>query len=219
MCSVALSMNGETIASRAFHDGYSHAERLAPFVDELLKECSVKPDQLNAVAVSAGPGSYTGLRIGVSLAKGICFSNDLPLIAIDTLELMCFHPEVRKELNLIKDALLAPMLDARRMEVYTAVYDVGLLPKMEPQPMILDAASYESFLAEEAVLFFGNGAEKFSTVCSHPSARFITGVWPMASDMSAMAFKRLQSEEFADLAYFEPAYLKPFQATTPKPLL
>lgn len=219
MCSVALAKDGQCVSERAINDGYSHAEQLAPFVDELLKENNIAAADLSAVAVGEGPGSYTGLRIGVSLAKGICFSANIPLIVVNSLELMCWHPAVRKELNLIKDALLAPMLDARRMEVYTAIYDVGLKAKLPVQPMILDEQSYASFLSEEAVLFFGNGAEKFQSISASPSARFIPDVWPVAAHMSALAFKRFEEAQFADLAYFEPAYLKPFQATKAKPLL
>ncbi len=217
MCSAALAVDGEVLAHKELNDGYSHAERLAPFVDELLREQDWQVADLDAIAVSKGPGSYTGLRIGVSLAKGLAFAANKPLIAVDTLEQMCLHPLVQKELEYLKDPLLCPMLDARRMEVYAAVYDIGLMPQAETKPVILDDTSFETYLEKDAVLFFGNGSDKFKDVVHSPSAYFVADVWPDARQMAPLAQMAFDADRFEDLAYFEPNYVKPFQGTTPKP--
>lgn len=219
MCSVALGRDGECVDLLELNDGYSHAEKLAPFVHELLGKHELKATDLDAIAVSKGPGSYTGLRIGVSLAKGLCYSLSKPLIAVPTLETMCLHPAVRKEVNHYKDLLLCPMLDARRMEVYTAVYDIGLLRLEEVNAKILDTDSFSEFLEKEGVLFFGPGSDKFRDVVQSDSAYFADDVWPSAREMCGLSEGRFEAEAFEDVAYFEPFYLKEFMATTPKKLL
>jgi len=216
MCSVAIGRDGEVDAWREVNDGYTHAERLAPFVNEVLQEAGLQVADLDAIAVSKGPGSYTGLRIGTSLAKGLCFASGKPLIAIDTLQQMCLHPAVQKELVYLKDPHLCPMIDARRMEVYAALFDVGLKNLMHPQPVILDEHSFADELKEDAVLFFGNGAHKFNGVTPSNSAYFVEDVWPSALQMVPLAQMSFDQKEWVDPAYFEPSYLKPFQATTPK---
>ena len=216
MCSVALGRDGECVALRELNEGYSHAEMLAPFVQEVLDEAKVEAHELDAIAVSKGPGSYTGLRIGVSLAKGLAFGLGKPLISVPTLQHMCLHPAVRKELNYLKDALMCPMLDARRMEVFTAVYDVGLVAVRDVHALILEPDSFEDLLAQEGIIFFGNGASKFNEIVSSPSAYFLEDVWPTASSMCPLAEQRFEQEQFEDVAYFEPFYLKDFMATTPK---
>jgi tRNA threonylcarbamoyladenosine biosynthesis protein TsaB len=219
MCSVALAKDALCIDSQEIDEGYSHAENLAVFVDEILKRNNLKVTDLNAIAISEGPGSYTGLRIGVSLAKGLCYGGNVKLIAVSTLQQMCMHPDVVKELNFRKDGLLCPMLDARRMEVYTSVYDVGLKVLLEPTNLILDETSYESFLAEEPVIFFGNGSDKFQDVTKSESAYFVKNVTPSAIQMVGLSELKYQASHFEDVAYFEPFYLKEFQATTPKKLV
>lgn len=219
MCSVALAVDGECMASRQVNDGYSHAEKLAPFVDEVMHETNYSVNDLNAIAVSSGPGSYTGLRIGVSLAKGLAYSNALPLISVPTLQIMCLHKEVQALSNQRKELLLCPMLDARRMEVYTSVYDNGLKQVLPTQPMILNSESYSDFLSEDGVLFFGNGASKFKDIIASKSAFFAEDVWPLAQDMVLLSQMNFESKQFEDVAYFEPEYLKEFQATTPKKLV
>lgn len=218
MCSVALGREGECMDVLEVNDGYSHAENLAPFAEQVLKRNNLSVSDLDAVSISEGPGSYTGLRIGVSLAKGLCFGGNVKLISVSTLQQMCLHPKVVAELNFRKDGLLSPMLDARRMEVYTAVYDVGLKAQLEPTNKILDDQSYAEYLALEQVLFFGNGSEKFRDVCQHPGAVFIENVFPSAGNMVALSEMKYQDQKFEDVAYFEPFYLKEFQATTPKKL-
>ena len=216
MCSVAIAVDGVAIASRNLNEGFSHAERLAPFVQEVLAEAMVSSENLDAIAVSKGPGSYTGLRIGVSLAKGLAYSLNKPLIAVPTLQVMCLHEEVKKQINHYKDLILCPMLDARRMEVYTAIYDVGLVETNPVQPMILDEHSFENLLGKEGVLFFGIGAAKFKEIVQSESAYFADDVWPLASDMAMLAKLRFDQKQFEDVAYFEPFYLKEFQGTTSK---
>lgn len=219
MCSVALGKDALCIDSQEIDDGYSHAENLAVFVDEILKRNNLKVADLDAIAISEGPGSYTGLRIGVSLAKGLCYGGSVKLIAVSTLQQMCMHPEVVKELNFRKDGLLCPMLDARRMEVYTAVYDVGLKALLEPTNLILDEDSYQDHLKAEPVIFFGNGSDKFQEVMKKENAYFVKNVTPSAVQMVGLSEIKYLASEFEDVAYFEPFYLKEFQATTPRKLV
>lgn len=219
MCSVSIAIDGQSKYSRSINEGYSHAEKLAVFVDEVIMESGHEARQLDAIAISKGPGSYTGLRIGVSLAKGLAYSLSKPLIAVPTLQIMCLHPEVKKLVNHYKDLLLCPMLDARRMEVYTAIFDVGLLEVMEVQPMILDEQSFQDILSKEGVLFFGSGSDKFKEVVTNESAYFAEDVWPQASEMARLSQMKYDQNEFEDVAYFEPFYLKEFQGTTPKKLV
>jgi tRNA threonylcarbamoyladenosine biosynthesis protein TsaB len=219
MCSVSIAIDGASQVFRSINEGYSHAEKLAVFVDEAIKESGIQLNQLDAIAISKGPGSYTGLRIGVSSAKGLAYSLGKPLIAVQTLQIMCLHPEVKRQINLYKDLVLCPMLDARRMEVYTAVYDIGLKEMIEVQPMILDELSFHDLLSQEGVLFFGSGSSKFKDILKNDSAYFVEGVWPQASEMAMLSQMKYDQNEFEDLAYFEPFYLKEFQGTTPKKLL
>lgn len=219
MCSVALGRDGQLVDVMEVNDGYSHAENLAVFVDEILKKNHLRVSDLDAIAISEGPGSYTGLRIGVSLAKGLCYGGNVPLISVNTLQQMCMSPEVVKELNFRKDGLLCPMLDARRMEVYTAVYDVGLKAVLEPTNKILDETSYQEFLSTEPVIFFGNGSDKFKEISTNPSAYFVADVFPSATQMIGLSEMKFQQNQLEDVAYFEPFYLKEFQATTPRKLV
>lgn len=219
MCSVSLGQHNECLDLIEINDGYSHAENLAPFVDDILKRNQFSLADIDAIAISEGPGSYTGLRIGVSLAKGLCYGADKPLIAISTLQQMCLHPEVQKVLASSQDVLLCPMLDARRMEVYTALYTAELETKLAPTNKILDERSYLEYLDSNKVVFFGNGSDKFKEVCEHPNAIFVDNVWPSAQNMIQLSATKYEAEAFEDVAYFEPFYLKEFQGTTPKKLL
>lgn len=218
-CSVALGRDGNCIELLEINDGYSHAEKLAPFVDQLLKSHQLKVSDLDAIAVSMGPGSYTGLRIGVSLAKGLCYSANKPLISVPTLQAMCLHPTVKKAVVNHQIKLMCPMLDARRMEVYTAVYDLGIDAMEEVQAKILDESSFEGLLNENAVLFFGSGSEKFNNIIKNENAYFADEVWPSAREMCFIAESKFEINAFEDVAYFEPYYLKDFMATTPKKLV
>lgn len=218
VCSVAVSENGACIFDKEDHSGPNHAERLGSFVDEALSFTDNHAIPFDAVAVSCGPGSYTGLRIGVSMAKGICYARDLKLIAVPTLELMCV-PLLLNHEEMEDDALLCPMIDARRMEVYAGVYDRGLKPIREISADIVDEQTYKDLLDQHPMYFFGNGASKCKQVISHPNAHFIDGVEPIAKWMFPLAEKRFLQEKTEDVAYFVPFYLKDFVAKMPKKLI
>ena len=217
VCSVAVSDDSQVIFQEENHDGANHAEHLGGMVDAALSFTDSHAIPFDAVAVSCGPGSYTGLRIGVSMAKGVCFGRDLKLIAVPTLQLLCV-PVLLREL-VSEDALLCPMLDARRMEVYAAVYDRGLRVVREVQADVVDASTYKEWLDRQPVYFFGNGARKCMEAIAHPNARYIDGIEPMARWMQPLAERRLLAEETEDVAYFEPFYLKDYVAKKPKKLL
>lgn len=212
-CSVALSCGTRILARRVDEAPKQHAARLAPYVQEVLHEAGLPDDGWDAVAVSAGPGSYTGLRVGVSTAKGLCFGSRKPLIAVDTLRILALQAPMYfpgQEFRRI-----VPMLDARRMEVYAARFDGQGNRLDDTEAVILDAGSYADDLAAGTVLFIGTGAEKFSRVCTHPNARF-QPCYPLAEAMLQPALESLQKKEFEDVAYFEPFYLKEFVAGTSK---
>lgn len=217
VCSVSVSQDGACIFSQEDHEGPNHAVKLGTFVDEALSFADSHAIPLDAVAVSCGPGSYTGLRIGASMAKGICFGQDLKLIAVPTLELMAVPVLLREEVE--DGALLCPMIDARRMEVYSAVYDRALHEVRGIQADVVDADTYREYLDRGPVYFFGNGAEKCMEVINHPNARLIKGVEPLAKWMFPIAERRIAQEKYEDVAYFVPFYLKDFVAHQPKKLL
>ena len=219
VCSVALAKDGELIDLQESNEGQNHAKLLAVFVNELLNRQNITSDQLSAVAISEGPGSYTGLRIGVSLAKGICYANQIPLIPVSPLQSMCEQVISRHaELGLesLENTFLMPMMDARRMEVYTATYDSANHLINPVSAEIIDEQSFFTDLEKQKVVFFGNGAEKCQPVIKHPNAVFVAGIKTSAQFMCALAWKAFQKEQFADLAYFEPFYLKDFIAGKPK---
>ena len=217
VCSVSVSQDGACIFSQEDHEGPNHAVKLGTFVDEALSFADSHAIPLDAVAVSCGPGSYTGLRIGASMAKGICFGQDLKLIAVPTLELMAVPVLLREEVE--EGALLCPMIDARRMEVYSAVYDRALHEVRGIQADVVDAETYRKYLDRGPVYFFGNGAEKCMEVINHPNARLIKGVEPLAKWMFPIAERRIAQKKYEDVAYFVPFYLKDFVAHQPKKLL
>lgn len=217
VCSVSVSQDGACIFSQEDHEGPNHAVKLGTFVDEALSFADSHAIPLDAVAVSCGPGSYTGLRIGASMAKGICFGQDLKLIAVPTLELMAVPVLLREEVE--EGALLCPMIDARRMEVYSAVYDRALHEVRGIQADVVDAETYREYLDRGPVYFFGNGAEKCMEVINHPNARLIKGIEPLAKWMFPIAERRIAQEKYEDVAYFVPFYLKDFVAHQPKKLL
>ena len=215
---MAISDNGQVIFNKEDHSGPNHAVKLGVYVDEALSFIDAHGIPLEAVAVSCGPGSYTGLRIGVSMAKGICYGRDVKLISIPTLELMAV-PVLIGEHPAEEDALIVPMLDARRMEVYAKVMDRALKEVRPIQADIVDADTYKEYLDRGTVYFFGNGAEKCMEVINHPNARLVKGIEPLAKNMAPLAEKRFVEGKFEDVAYFVPFYLKDFVAKMPKKLL
>ncbi len=217
VCSVAVSQDGASIFTKEDFKGPSHAVVLGVYVDEALSFIESHAIPLDAVAVSCGPGSYTGLRIGVSMAKGICYGRNIPLIGLPTLEVMSVPILLHEDLP--DDALLCPMIDARRMEVYAAVYDRALKPRRDIGADIITEDSYAEFLNEHPVYFFGNGADKCKDKLTHPNAHFIENIHPLAKWMFPLAEKAMATNDFKDVAYFEPFYLKEFVASTPKKLL
>ncbi len=218
VCSVAVSQDGALLFEKTDLQGPNHAVSLGVFVDEALSFTDNHGIPFDAVAVSCGPGSYTGLRIGVSMAKGICYARNLPLIAVPTLELLAV-PVLLGHEELPDDALLCPMLDARRMEVYAAVYDRALRQVRGIQADVVDADTYRPWLDEHPVYFFGNGAAKCMETIGHPNARLREGIVPLAKHMYPLAEKRIALGQYEDVAYFTPFYLKDFVAKAPKKLL
>ena len=222
-CSVALSENGSLIFHKEDLEGPNHAVVCGVFVDEALSFDNSHAIPVDAVAVSEGPGSYTGLRIGVSLAKGVCYGRDLPLLSVPTLKLLCVPVLLNESLlpppsegTGEADALLIPMIDARRMEVYSAVYDRSLREVRPIGADIVDADTYLPYLEEHPVYFFGNGSAKCQSVIQHPNAHFIEGIVPLAKWMFPLAERSLHLGEKQDVAYFEPLYLKEYIAGNPK---
>ena len=209
-CSVSISKSGKLIALKELNTGgYSHAEKLHVFMEEALSEAGLQFSDLSAVCVGKGPGSYTGLRIGVSAAKGICFALDIPLIAIESLTVLAHA--VKAETGSI-----IPLLDARRLEVYSAVFNADHSPVRETQAEIIDTSSFGTYLEKGKVYFIGDGAEKCKAYIQHENAIFIADAYPSAKEMSSLSYERFLNEDFEDVAYFEPFYLKDFVGTKPK---
>lgn len=206
-CSVSLAKNGETIALREIAEqGYSHAEKLHVFIDEIISETGILYSDLNAIAVSQGPGSYTGLRIGVSAAKGLSYSLNIPLISVDTLTSLATKGK-------FESGIIIPMIDARRMEVYSAVFDVNCKMIREVKAEVLDENSFSNF--EETIYFIGDSNDKAKTILKNSNFVFLDDlVYPSANEMSALSFQKFKNNSFEDVAYFEPYYLKDFMMVT-----
>ncbi|WP_294140172.1 tRNA (adenosine(37)-N6)-threonylcarbamoyltransferase complex dimerization subunit type 1 TsaB [uncultured Sanguibacteroides sp.] len=212
ICSVAIAMDGKLLALKENGEGLNHSVLLGVYVDEILKENGIQAQELDAVAVSMGPGSYTGLRIGVSLAKGICFGTGKPLIAISTLKALAIS--VARDID--EEAFFCPMIDARRMEVYSAIFNRKGETIRGVQAEIIDSSSFGDLLSDHKIYFFGNGSGKVKEVIVHPHARFVDEVTTSAVNMMPLAEEKWREKAFEDLAYFEPFYLKDFIATVPK---
>jgi tRNA threonylcarbamoyladenosine biosynthesis protein TsaB len=217
-CSVSLLSEEEVLTERnLIAEGYVHAEKLHVLIDEVLKEVGLTPRELSAVAVGKGPGSYTGLRIGVSAAKGLAYGADIPLISIPTLQMMS---AMALESTSNSKGVLRPMLDARRMEVYSAAYDLELKEVDACKALLLEEEPFEEELDKGPVYFFGDGMAKSRELLSaHSNARFIEEVYPKSSAAKSLVFAKFSIEEFEDVAYFEPFYLKEFVAKMPKKML
>lgn len=218
VCSVAVSQDGACIFHEEDHSGPNHAVKSGTFIDEALSFIDSHLIPLDAVAISSGPGSYTGLRIGVSTAKGICYGRDVKLISVPTLQLLCV-PVLLLEKVQEEDALLCPMIDARRMEVYAQLFDRSLHEVRPIQADIVDGETYRQYLDQHPVYFFGNGAAKCMETINHPNAHLIENVEPLAKWMFPLAEKKFLNEQYEDVAYFVPFYLKDFVAKMPKKLL
>lgn len=210
--SVCISLNNTVLAIRENADQKNHASFIQPAIASLVTETGIALHQLAAIAVTGGPGSYTGIRVGMATAKGICYTLDKPLIIINTLEVMAFAA-IQEEAN--TDLLYCPLIDARRMEVFTAIYNYSLQPILEPQPMVLDSESFATFLQKQPILFAGSGMEKLKEILMHPNALFKI-IDRNAEHLSILAHQALTQQAFADLAYSEPLYLKAFFDTSKK---
>lgn len=216
VCSAALTAEGMVLCHAEDFEGRNHAALLSGFIKRCLDFAAERELKLEAVAVSMGPGSYTGLRIGLSEAKGLAYALEVPLIGVRTLELMATHVMFSAD-DIDPESILVPMIDARRMEVFTAAYDFGLNELMKPGPLILDENSYAGLIATgRPVLLFGDGSAKAAEVIKAPNVRIIPDITPLAVDMVALAERAYARREFIDLAYSTPLYLKEFQATVPK---
>lgn len=215
VCSVALTDGEQIVTHKKLLEDKSHASHLTLLIQEILSDSGKQMSDIKAVAISEGPGSYTGLRIGTSTAKGLCYALGVPLIGVSTLKAMAL--EVKKSNGAA--AMFCPMIDARRMEVYTALYDSDLEERLSPCPMILDESSFHETLSDSSVLFFGNGSDKLKSILNSSRASFIDDLTPSAWAVGLLASEKFEAGQFEDLAYFEPSYLKEFQATTPKSLL
>ena len=214
VCSVALSKDSDCLFTKSNADGMNHAALLSVFIAEALEVLKHTDQKLDAVAVSSGPGSYTGLRIGVSTAKGLCYGYGIPLIAVSTLEVLTVQA-----LDLVEDkgnSLFCPMIDARRMEVYAAFYNGKGIIQREISADIITSDSYAKMLENQPVYFFGNGADKCKSVIGHSNAHFLDNLFPLAANMIPFAEHAFVEKQFVDTAYFEPFYLKEFQTTAPK---
>lgn len=209
-CSVSLSNKGETLVLKEDNNAnYSHAESLHLFIDDVLKTAKLTLKNLDAVAVSKGPGSYTGLRIGVSAAKGLCYALNIPLISVSTLKALAYQVSTN-------EGIIVPMLDARRLEVYSAIYNVSFDEIRDVEAQILDETSFLEYLDKEPVCFVGNGVEKTKRLITHSNAVFIEGKLPSANEMSFLAYQKYKKSDIEDVAYFEPFYLKDFIALKSK---
>lgn len=208
-CSVALAKEGKTIIYKEIADeGYSHAERLHVFIEEVIKEAGISVNDLAAIAVSKGPGSYTGLRIGVSAAKGLCYALGIPLIAVDTLQILASQTN-------ISEGLIVPMLDARRMEVYSAVFTADFENQRATKAEVITEDSFDDF--QEKLYFVGDCADKCKSVLTKENFVFLEDIkFPSAKEMSSLSFLKYKKNDTVDVAYFEPYYLKDFMITTSK---
>lgn len=218
VCSVALSQDGVCLYEDVNMEGPSHAQVLAGYIKNAVSFADSHAIPIDAIAISKGPGSYTGLRIGVSEAKGVAYGRDAKLLSVPTLKLLTV-PILLGHEELPEDALLCPMIDARRMEVYCALYDRALNEVVQTQALVIDSDSFKDYLDKQPIYFMGNGADKCVETIQHPNAHFIKNIVPRAKNMIPLAEMAMAKEQFEDVAYFEPFYLKEFVATKSKKLL
>lgn len=216
VCSVALSQNEELLFYKELNEGFTHAENLHLFIEEALKSCHILPTQLNAISVSKGPGSYTGLRIGVSAAKGLAYALNIPLLSVDTLQVMAKAASIQAS----EFGIYCPMIDARRMEVYTSLYDENLKPLQATEALIVTKDSIETFNSSQKIYFFGDGMPKCKPLLEKlKNASFIDQIYPCAQHMVELVYRKFLANEMENLAYFEPFYLKDFMILKKRTLL
>lgn len=209
-CSVSIANKGAVIAIKELNDGgYSHAEKLHEFIKDIVKDAKIELSDLSAVAVSKGPGSYTGLRIGVSAAKGLCFALNIPLISVNTLESLAHSIS-------ISEGFIIPLLDARRMEVYSSVFNVNYKNIRTVEAEIITETSFEKYIAENKVYFLGDGAKKCKQLIIHDNAKFIDSKFPSSKELGMLSYEKYRKNDIEDVAYFEPFYLKDFVVTKSK---
>jgi tRNA threonylcarbamoyladenosine biosynthesis protein TsaB len=209
MCGVALANNGKIVSQRISKEGLHHAENLHVFIEDCLSEAKIKPNDISAISVSNGPGSYTGLRIGMSAAKGLAYALQIPLISISTLSILCENAKVKYDLN--ETSLLCPMFDARRMEIYTGLYTSDLTIIRAPEALVVDEDWVKSFSEMPSIYFFGDGMDKCRNLLSNlPNVVFLENVFPFPEAALPLALKAFETNHFEDVAYAEPAYLKPY---------
>lgn len=217
-CSVALHNEGVMVASKVIETPRSAASQLAVMIEEIFRMAQIKPQELKGVIVAAGPGSYTGLRIGVATAKGLCYALNIPIVSVNTLELMAYqflNTEAFKKHIRSSEAILCPMLDARRMEVYCVVMDHDLNYVEPVQAKVIDGGSFKEIMESSPIFFFGDGADKCRDIIIHPNAYFFSDVMPLASSLGEMGFKKWKEGTYEDLVSFEPFYLKDFLIKKP----
>ena len=211
-CSVALFKDGIVLAEKEhISDGYTHAEQLTLFIQDVFDSANITLNKVEAIALSMGPGSYTGLRIGTSTAKGLCYALDIPFISISTLKAMAFTMAKSKN-----SGIYCPMIDARRMEVFSALYDVNNKQIRRVQADVVDKNTYAEFLVNE-IMFFGDGSLKCKEIINHKNAKFVEGIYPSARNLGVLAKEKFENKDFEDVAYFEPYYLKDFVAGRKNP--
>ena len=219
VCSVTLAKDGETLFQKESSEGLNHSQMLSVFIEDLFKNNNIGFDELDAVAVSKGPGSYTGLRIGVSVAKGLCYGLNIPLISVGSIEAMGYYVALNSTEYISDkqdDMLFCPMIDARRMEVYTALFNLKGEQLLPVTAEIIDENSFAAYLDKHPIMFFGNGAEKCRAKLTHPNALYTGPEKTSARFMQSLSEKKYNKREFENVAYFEPFYLKDFVATIPK---
>jgi tRNA threonylcarbamoyladenosine biosynthesis protein TsaB len=212
VCAVALHQEGTLVAETRLAIEQAHSSKLTVLIEQLLENASIQSQDLQAIAVSAGPGSYTGLRIGVSVGKGLCFALQIPLLSVNTLEAMAW--QVRQSILPTQNTLFCPMLDARRMEVYCAVFDGAGKSILPTEAKIIDNEAFSDILPNQQIVFFGEGANKCKPFLTHPNALFLADILPTADSIGKLAYPKFQEKVFEDLAYFEPFYLKDFVNNT-----
>ncbi|MGB5990321.1 MAG: tRNA (adenosine(37)-N6)-threonylcarbamoyltransferase complex dimerization subunit type 1 TsaB [Marinifilaceae bacterium] len=215
VCSVALCKDNKVIALKENKEGLNHAKLVTIFVDAILEEAEIDIKEIDAIGISKGPGSYTGLRIGVSTAKGLCYGAQIPMIGINTLQAISVEAIKRAE-NIDKDTWFCPMIDARRMEVFCAFFDTNNKQQEDIKAVIVDQDSFKEILTKRKVVFFGNGAEKCKETITHKNAIFIDNIRNSAANMAALSNEAFKNQSFEDIAYFEPFYLKDFVAIPSK---